>query len=395
MSWRSRLRLRDLATTSLVGLRSRRARTALTALGIAIGIASMVAVVGISSSSKAALLAELDAFGTNLLQVSPSGSGLTVEPLPVDAQPMLARIATVEAASAVSDTQVAVRRNVHDTSLVGINALASDPELFETLRMTMAVGRPLDDGLRSLPVVVLGDVAAVRLGIRDLAGGPTIDVDGHRFVVVGILDELPLNPDIARTAIIGDHAAVHLLGIEPNPTAVYVRVVPEAMNSTRSLLAPTANPERPTRVAVSRPSDILEARAEVDRNLQNLLLALGGVALIVGGVGIANVMVISVLERRGEIGLRRAVGATRGHIRSQFVLEAGLLSGLGGVVGVAAGGAITAVYAGRQGWVLDLPLEALVIGIGAALLIGMLAGLYPAAKAARLDPALAVGGGAD
>lgn len=393
MNWKSRLRIPDLISTSLIGLRSRRGRTALTALGIAIGIASMVAVVGISASSKAALLAELEAYGTNLLQVSPSNAGLAVAPLPIDAQPMLARIPAVEAASAVTDTQMAVRRNAHDTSLVGITALGADPELFETLRMTIAVGRPLDEGLRSLPVAVLGDVAAIRLGIHDLAGGPTISIGGHDFVVVGILNELPLNPDISRKVIIGDRAAMDLLRVEPNPTSVYLRVVPDAMATTRPLLAPTANPGRPTKVEVSRPSDFLEARAEVDRNLQNLLLALGGVALIVGGVGIANVMVISVLERRGEIGLRRAVGATRGHIRSQFVLEAGLLSGLGGVLGVLLGSAITVVYSRRQGWLIDLPPLALAAGIGAALVIGMLAGLYPAAKAARLDPALAVSGG--
>ncbi len=393
MNWRSKLRFRDLVGTSFLGLRSRRGRTALTALGIAIGIASMVAVVGISASSKAALLAELDAYGTNLLEVSPSSSGLAVEPLPLDAQPMLARVDAVETASAVSKTNLEVRRNVNDSSIAGVTAMGADPELFTTLRMTMATGRPLDDGLGSLPVAVLGEVAAIRLGIHDLSGGPTVSIDGHNFEVIGVLDELPLNPDISRTVIVGDTAAVEILGIKPNPTSVYLRVTPEEMATTRPLLKPTANPDRPAKVNVSRPSDFLEARAEVDRNLQNLLLALGGVALLVGGVGIANVMVISVLERRGEIGLRRAVGATRGHIRSQFVLEAGLLSGLGGVLGVLLGSAITIGYARRQDWVIDLPPFALAAGIGAALVIGMLAGLYPAAKAARLDPALAVSGG--
>lgn len=393
MTWRSKLRLADLIGTSVVGLRSRRGRTALTALGIAIGIASMVAVVGISASSKAALLAELDSYGTNLLLVQPSSTGLVPEPLPRDAQPMLSRVSSVEAASAVSATGLEVRRNRHDTSLVGITALAADPELFETLRMKVAVGRPLDDGLRSLPVVVLGDVAAIRLGIATIVDGPIISIGAQDFAVVGVLDALPLNPAVARAAIIGDVAAVEVFGLEPNPTAVYLRVDPSAMQEVRPLLARTANPERPTRVEVSRPSDLLEARAEVDRNLQNLLLALGAVALLVGGVGIANVMVISVLERRGEIGLRRALGATRGHIRSQFVLEAALLSGLGGVLGVSFGSSITFLYARRQDWVIDLPPQALLAGLGAALGIGMFAGLYPAAKAARLDPALAVSGG--
>ncbi len=394
MTDRSQLRARDVVSTSVIGLRSRRGRTALTALGIAIGIASMVAVVGISSSSKAALLAQLDSLGTNLLQVQASSTGLTVEPLPVDAEPMIRRVETVESASALINTGLEVGRNAHDTSLVGILAMGATPELFETLRTTTTVGRPLDDGVRSLPVAVLGDVAAIRLGITDLVGGPTVSIGGHNFVVIGILDELPLNPDISRTVLIGDRAAVEILNIKPNPTSIFVRIDPELIGQTRPLLAPTANPARPARVEVSRPSDLLEARAEVDQNLQNLLLALGGVALLVGGVGIANVMVISVLERRGEIGLRRALGATRGHIRSQFVLEAALLSGLGGVLGVLLGSAITVVYARRQAWVIDLPPLALLSGVGAALVIGMLAGMYPATKAARLDPALAVSGGA-
>ncbi len=377
----------------MIGLRGRRWRTALTALGIAIGIASMVAVVGISASSKAALLAQIDSFGTNLLAVQPSGAGLRAEPLPVDAQPMIERISAVQSAGAVIDTGLEVRRNRHDTSLVGITALAAEPDVFETLKLDVREGRLLDEAMRDLPVVVLGDVAAVRLGIGDLSGGPLIDVGGREFAVVGILDEAPLSPDIARSALIGDRAAASLLGTKPNPSAVFVRVDPTLVEETSPLLARTAHPMKPTRVSVSRPSDLLEARAEVDANLQNLLLGLGGVALIVGGVGIANVMVISVLERQGEIGLRRALGATRGHIRSQFVLEAALLSGLGGVGGILLGSALTVVYARRQDWIIELPPIMLAGGFGAAVVIGMLAGLYPAAKAARLDPAVAAGGG--
>ncbi|MGZ0193326.1 MAG: ABC transporter permease [Acidimicrobiales bacterium] len=389
--WRSRLRPQDLVATGTLGLRSRPGRTILTAIGIAIGIASMVAVLGISSSSKADLLAEIDDLGTNLLQVRPGQSvfGDSAE-LPVDAEALLSRVATVTEAAAVTDLDTTVQRNPYDDTPNGLAVLAADQNLAETLEVSTSSGRYLVPHNPSLPTVVLGSVAAQRLGITSLDSGPEVTIAGRQFQVIGIAEPLPLNPDIDRSVIIGDTAAQQILGVDPNPTSIYLRVRPEQLEQTRPLLARTANPASPNEVEVSRPSDALEARAAVDKNLQNLLLALGGVALLVGGVGIANVMVISVLERRGEIGVRRAIGATRGHIRAQFVIEAATLATMGGVLGAALGVAITWAYAQRQGWTIDIPIEGLVAGVAAALAIGAAAGLYPAAKAARLDPAEAV-----
>ena len=283
-----------------------------------------------------------------------------------------------------------MQRNQYDDTPNGLSVLAADQNLAETLDISTGTGRYLDSNSPELPTVVLGSVAAERLGITRLEGGPEVTIAGRQFQVVGIADPLPLNPDIDRSVIIGDSAAQQLLGVDPNPTAIYLRVRPEQLEQTRPLLARTANPGSPNEVEVSRPSDALEARAAVDENLQNLLLALGGVALLVGGVGIANVMVISVLERRGEIGLRRAIGATRGHIRAQFVIESATLAAMGGVLGAAFGAIITWTYARQQGWTVEIPLEGLGAGVAAALAIGALAGLYPASKAARLDPAEAV-----
>lgn len=389
--WRSRLRPRDLLGVGTLGLRSRLGRTTLTALGIAIGIASMVAVLGISASSKADLLAEIDALGTNLLQVR-SGQSVFGEQtqLPTDAQPMLDRVGTVTDSAAITALDTEVRRNTHDDTPNGIDVIAADQELATTLDTATSEGRFLDAGTQQLPVVVLGSVAAQRLGVNSLDQGPEVTIAGKQFQVIGILEPLLLNPDLDRAVFIGDRVAQTLLGVDPNPTAIYLRVRPERIDTTRPLLARTANPAAPSEVDVSRPSDALEARAKVDENLQNLLLALGGVALLVGGVGIANVMVISVLERRGEIGVRRALGATRGHIRAQFVIEAASLAALGGILGAALGAAITWAYANQQDWTIDIPLTGLAAGIGAALAIGAIAGLYPAAKAARLDPADAV-----
>ncbi len=389
--WRSHLRPQDLATTGTLGLRSRPGRTVLTAIGIAIGIASMVAVLGISSSSKADLLAQIDDLGTNLLQVRAGQSvfGDSAQ-LPVDSEALLSRVATVTDTAAVTSLDTTVQRNRYDDTPNGLSVLAADHNLAETLDISTSAGRFLDSHSPELPTVVFGAVAAQRLGITSLDGGPEVSIAGRQFQVVGIADPLPLNPDIDRSVIVGDTAAEQLLGVDPNPTAIYLRVRPEQLERTRPLLARTANPGSPNEVEVSRPSDALQARAAVDQNLQNLLLALGGVALLVGGVGIANVMVISVLERRGEIGLRRAIGATRGHIRAQFVIEAATLAAMGGLLGAALGAAITWTYAQRQGWTIDIPLEGLAAGVAAALVIGAVAGLYPAAKAARLDPAEAV-----
>ncbi|MEO1057395.1 MAG: ABC transporter permease [Actinomycetota bacterium] len=390
--WTSRLLLRDIAATGTSGLRARRGRTVLTALGIAIGIASMVSVLGISSSSRAEVIAQIDALGPNLLQVQ-AGNNLFGEEaqLPNDAPDMVRAIDPVVSASGVSALDTTVQRNDLDIPRNnGLGVFAAEPELLDTLEGTLTEGRFLDADTSDLPVVVLGAEAAARLGIDSLDGGPTVFIAGEQFQVIGILDPLPLNPDIDRSALIGNGIAESLLGADIVPTGLFVRTHPEFVEEVRQVLARTVNPGAPNEVDVSRPSDSLEARATVDENLQRLLLGLGGVALLVGGVGIANVMIISVMERRGEIGLRRALGATRRHIASQFVVESASLAGLGGVLGVAIGTAVTYGYATNQGWVVDVPVQGLLLGVLAALAVGTVAGLHPSRRAARLDPADAV-----
>lgn len=388
---RSRLRPGDALATGTHGLRSRRGRALLTAVGIAIGIASMIAVLGISSSSKADLIAQIDRLGTNLLQVQ-AGTDVFGEAaeLPTEAPAMVRRIGAVERASSVSKLGTDVQRTGLADVPNGLDVLVAEPDLIDTLDGTVATGRFIDDRTGALPVTVLGSVAAERLGIVGLDGGPTVEVGGRRFAVIGILESFPLNPDLDRSIFLGERAATDLLGADVVPTAIYLRAALPAIDAVRDVLPRTVKPADPNEVTVSRPSDALEARAQVDQSLQTLLLGLGAVALIVGGVGIANVMVISVLERRGEIGLRRALGATRAHIGVQFLLESVALSTLGGLLGLGLGAAVTVGYARQQGWLIDIPAVALGLGIGAALALGALAGLYPAARAARLDPADAV-----
>lgn len=390
----SRLLASDVLGTGLVGLRAKRTRIVLTALGIAIGIAAMVAVLGISASSRSDLLAQLDRLGTNLLEVEPGQSFLGSEAkLPESAPAMIRRIEAVEAAAATRKVQnVTVRRTdrIPSAQTGGISAVAIEPSLDDVLGATLASGTFLNDATACYPAVVLGAVAAERLGISSVSGAPMVWLGDSWFRVIGILDPVPLAADIDRSALIGYEIAKERFGIDSSASTVRVRVDPTNVEAVRSVLAATTNPEAPNEVSVSRPSDALAAKAAADDALTALLLGLGAVALVVGGVGIANVMVISVLERRTEIGLRRALGATRRHIRLQFLVEALLLAATGGLAGVAMGAVVTTGFAHLRGWTVDVPLLAAMGGVAASLAVGTVAGLYPASRAAHLEPAEAV-----
>jgi putative ABC transport system permease protein len=385
----SRVRPADLLREGSLGLRTRRLRAALSALGVAIGIASMVAVLGISASSKADLLAALDRLGTNLLTLTPGQSFLGSDAhIPAGAADKLNGLGIVEHASGVVAVDATVRRSpyVDPEQTNGIGTYTADPGLAQTLGATMATGRFLTTADEHYPTVVLGAVAARRLGITSAGGGRQVWIGGHWFTVVGILEPLTLAPELDRAALIGLPVARSLFGAKPQPSQVYVRTDPSRVLEASEILPANADPEHPENVSVSRPSDALAAKAEARTAFTSLFLGLGAVALLVGGVGIANVMVISVVERRSEIGLRRALGATRRHIGGQFVCEALLLSLMGGAAGALLGSAATGAYALSQGWQAVVPPAAIAGGVAAALAIGAVAGLYPAVRAARLSP---------
>ena len=375
-----------------IGLRSlvrRRLRSVLTTLGIAIGIAAMVAVLGISDSSRASLLSVLDRLGTNLLTIAPGRSFLGADlALPDEAPAMIRRIGPVQGASATTAVDATVRKTDKISSFQtgGIAVTAVETDLLSTLGGTMQLGRWLDSASSRFPTVVLGSVAARRLGIHDLDEPVNVWLGGRWFTVIGVLDSLPLAPELDRSALIGRPAAADYLGADLSPTTIYVRADPASIDDVKSVLGATANPASPEAVQVIRPSDALEARAAASTAFTALFLGLGAVALGVGGLGIANVMLMSVLERRSEIGLRRALGATRPAIAGQFFVEAVLLAGIGGVVGVLAGVAIAASYAQSQAWPVVLSTAGLAVGIGAAVAIGAIAGLYPALRAASVPP---------
>jgi putative ABC transport system permease protein len=385
----SKLSGRDLVRVGSIGLRSRRVRALLSALGISIGIASIVGVLGISQSSKSGLLAELGREG-NLLNVQPGQSAFGQQSeLPVAAEGMVSRIAPVtdvtEIAS-ISNTYVYRNSLVPAINTNGISTVATDAGLPATLDATLAHGTFLNAATARYPAVVLGAETATLLGIHDLSNPTQVWLGNHWFTVVGILKPVELVTQIDSMALIGFPVAEHYFGFDGHPTALYLRSVPNQVNAVASVLPATVNPPDPTVVQVSQPSDVLKAEVAAKGAFNGLFLGLGAVALLVGGVGIANVMIISVLERRSEIGLRRALGASRRHVAEQFLAEALLLSLLGGVAGTAIGALATAAYALSQHWSIDIPALALYGGITAALIIGAIAGLYPSTRAARLSP---------
>ncbi|MFD6348045.1 ABC transporter permease [Streptomyces roseolus] len=387
----SRLSPGDILRVGAVGLRARRARVVLSALGIAIGIATMVAVVGLSESSRADLMARLDRLGTNLLTAEAGKDALGKEvKLPKNAVAMVERIGPVRQATGTGDVDARIRRSdlVPEERTAGVTTQAVRTDLLATLGGEVDKGAWLDPVGERLPVTVLGSVAADRLGITGV--GETIMMNDTRVVVVGILKPLELVPTLDRVAMVGFPAAERHFGFDGHPTTIFERSTDSSVEDVRAVLARTIRPGGEAAVKVSRPSDALAARAAADEGLTTLMLGLGAVALLVGGVGVANTMVISVLERRQEIGLRRSLGATRNAIRLQFLTESLLLSALGGASGALLGAAATYGFARTQGWTPVVPPWSLAGGLTATLLIGMIAGLYPAIRASRLHPTAAL-----
>lgn len=370
-------------------------RTALSALGVAVGIAALTAITGIAASNQAQLLSELDALGANMIVVQPgTGADSKPVPLPETAPGMIARIRGVQQVGTLE--KLPDGTGVYRSDLIpesqgnGLTASAANPGFLSSVEGSMAKGRWLTEGDRSLPVVVLGASAAARMGITET--GVRVWIGEQWYTVVGIVRSAGLAEELDQTVFVGDRwAADHVSADGRNPIAsVYVRMADgKTGEKVRDAIARAANPTSPY-VQVAGLGDLAGARATADDALSGLGVGLAAIALLVGGIGIANTMVVAVLERRGEIGLRRALGARSGQIAGQFVGEAIVLGGLGGVAGTLLGAAGVVVYAAIQDQAATIPVTVLIGGPAVALVVGIAAGLYPAVSASRLSPTVAL-----
>ncbi len=394
----SGIAIRDLLNEALAGMLARPVRMMLTVLGVAIGLTALVATVGLTRTASNRIISQFDRVAATELFVTAKPGKITgiVDPktIPWDAPTRLRRLNGVVAAGTMSEVHVGnalassspVRDPLNQTAFK-LSVYAASPDLFRAVRAELETGRLPDAGhsSRADRVAVLGRDAARRLGVVSLGQIPAISIGDHLYLVVGILRDVARRPELLGSVIIPEGTARRDFGL-----AGPGRVVVETTIGATYLIADQARlalrPDDPQVLKIELPQEPKRLRDEVQTDLSAMFLLLGGLSLVVGAIGIANITLIGVMERTGEIGLRRAIGATRGHIAAQFLLESGSLGVVGGVIGASLGILIVVVVSAYQVWtpVLDPAAPVLAPLVGG--MIGLLSGAYPAVRAARLEP---------
>ena len=396
-SSRSKLRISDSLSLGTLGLRTRKGRTAMAAIGIAIGVASLIALVGIINSGEADAQRDLLEQGIDVLELTP-GTSFAEDPelLPGAAAAIDTHMRDlVDVVASIRRVPATMRKTdyIPEVETGGIRLFAveeDDLDLLIPLRGGIAHGRFHDAATVQVPTVVLGSDTAEVLGFDQLYANPTVHISGHEFAVIGVLQPFTISQGLTlnRAALIGFSVAEDLYDADDNPERIWVQADLDVIEQVRELLPRQANPEAPGEVAVS--SLDLDAREIISENFQSLLSLLVVVIIVVGAIGVGNIMLISVLERRGEIGVRRALGAKRAHIAAQFLIESVLLTLLGGVMGIILGLGVVAAVTRILDWPLTIETLFIVIGLAVTVGVGLVAGLYPAWRASRMDPAEAV-----